>query len=48
MGDETDIGRQLEAMGESVVFVPTSEVYHCVRPDQQSLRWQAASATVDP
>ena len=42
MGDETDIGRQLEAMGETAVYVPTSEVYHCVRPDQLSLRWQLA------
>lgn len=42
MGDETDIARQLEAMGETAVYVPTSEVFHRVRPDQLSLRWQLA------
>ena len=40
MGDETEIARQLEAMGESAVYVPTSEVFHRVRSDQLSLRWQ--------
>ncbi len=42
MGDETEIARQLETMGETAVYVPTSQVYHRVRPDQLSLRWQLA------
>jgi len=40
MGDETEIARQLEAMGVTALYVPTSQVYHRVRPDQLSLRWQ--------
>jgi len=40
MGDETEIARQLEAMGEVAVYVPASQVYHRVRPDQLSLGWQ--------
>ncbi|MFQ5528918.1 MAG: glycosyltransferase [Gemmatimonadota bacterium] len=40
MGDETEIARQLEAMGEAAVYVPTSRVFHRVRADQLTLRWQ--------
>ena len=40
MGDETEIARNLEAMGIMAVYVPTSRVYHRVRQDQLSLRWQ--------
>ena len=42
MGDETEIARQLEALGETAVYVPTSKVFHRVRPDQLSLCWQLA------
>ena len=40
MGDETGIGRQLEAAGESAVYVPDSVVYHRVRDEQLALSWQ--------
>jgi glycosyltransferase involved in cell wall biosynthesis len=40
MGDETEIARQLEALGEVAVYVPRSRVYHRVNRRQLSLRWQ--------
>jgi len=40
MGDETAIARTLAARGGMAVYVPTSLVYHQVREEQLSLRWQ--------
>lgn len=40
MGDETGIARQLEAQGQTAVYVPTAKVYHHVRKQQLALRWQ--------
>lgn len=40
MGDELDITFKVEALGGSAVYVPTSCVYHRVRENQLSLRWQ--------
>ena len=40
MGDELDITFQLEALGQTAVYVPRSRVYHRVRESQLSLRWQ--------
>jgi GT2 family glycosyltransferase len=44
MGDELDITFQLEALGRPAVYVPASHVYHRVRENQLSLRWQLRRA----
>lgn len=40
MGDELDLTFQLQTLGQTAVYVPTSRVYHRVRDRQLSLRWQ--------
>ena len=40
MGDESEFARQLEARGQTAVYVPSAEVYHRIRQEQLTLRWQ--------
>lgn len=39
MGDELDIAFQLERLGQTAVYVPSSRVFHHVREEQLSLPW---------